>query len=79
MKIKIAKFYQAISLHDGVKWNSAITHLNVEKSPGVTMTVEPGIGLKIEAPHDTVLVTFNNIASMHPIVEKKKVDAKKPA
>lgn len=66
MKIRIAKFYQAISLHNGVTWRNAITHLDTNKDPGLKMTIEPGIGLRIEGPADTVLVTFNNIASMHP-------------
>lgn len=82
MKIRIAKFYQAISIFDGERYRSAITHLNCDKSELVgklEMSIEPGIGLRIETDHDTTLVTFNNIASMHPVREVKAESKKKSA
>lgn len=79
MKIRSAKFYQAVTMHDGQRYRT-ITHLNVDKpemSGSIEMTVLDGVGLLVETEHDTTIITLNNIAFMHPIKEKTKAASKK--
>lgn len=74
MKIRKVKFYQAVTIHDGDKYKT-LTHLNLDKpeiSGAIEMSVLENVGLLIETAHDSTIVTFNNIAYMHPIKEKAK-------
>lgn len=81
MKVTYAKFYQAISIHDGLTYNT-VTFLDADHNPKgdsslrsgqpITMELmENAAGLIVETPTDNLIITLNNIAYMN--VEKPEI------
>lgn len=78
MKITRVKFYQAVSVFNGTKFE-LITHLNLEDPKAASkMSLEliSGVGLKVKTVGDSTIITLNNIAFMsgpeEEVVEKPK-------
>lgn len=78
MKITRVKFYQAVSVFNGLKFE-LITHLNLEdpkQANKVELELIPNVGLKVKTSGDSTIITLNNIAFMsgpEEVVEKPKV------
>jgi len=77
MKIKALKLYQAVYLRKANEGPKLITHLNAENEVDINMEIVDGVGVLIKSPADAVIVTFNNIASMNPIMDEPKKASKK--
>lgn len=75
MKIRAVKFYQAISIctEDGYR---VITHLSKDRNDikgGFEIEMLEGIGIKVDTPRDSVIITFNNLASIQLYKEAEEV------
>lgn len=78
MKIKALKMYQTVKFQGKER-----THFNAEQpllsgiGNPIELTIVDGIGVKVESDTDVVLITFNNLASIHIYKEDKKAKTKK--
>jgi hypothetical protein len=77
MKVKSLRLYQAVYFKIDSPKPKLITYVdNANLKEEIDMTVLEGIGVQLINSHDNIVVTFNNIASMSPIVDEPKKSKK---
>jgi hypothetical protein len=77
MNIIRTKFYQAVSIWNGTKYQ-LVTHLNMENpevSGDLDLSIMDNVGLRIKANGKSTIITFNNVAYM-VTEEQEQVKAK---
>ena len=79
MKITRIKFYQAVNIYNGAKFQ-LVTHINLD-NPEVSgirgIEILDNVGVKVLTSGDSTIITFNNVAFMSGPEPKAKPEALK--
>jgi len=79
VKINRVKFYQAVSIFNGQKFQ-LVTHLNMDNpeiSGKLSLELLAGTGLLVHTDGDSTLITLNNVAYLNYEKEEKPKTTKK--